>query len=212
MTMFDPLLTFRIRIASASLALLLAGTGSLHAGEMKPLLVDVTNSAANPVPVTGNTTVSGNVSVTGNVNVVNPDSAPVLQRDVDAGTFTHAGHLASKHVVLNYLAGCACYRRVLPDGSLDTSAFSIPTSKVLVLTDVDWSLAGGTSGQTASMVLAASSGQAVVLDSRAQFNSDGIGGNNVHLTGGRILSVMPTPFFEKTLNNLVLSGYLAPDE
>ena len=40
---------------------------------------NVTNTAANPVPVTGNVTVSGSP----NVQVVNPASSPVLGKDVD---------------------------------------------------------------------------------------------------------------------------------
>jgi len=142
--------------------------------------VTVVNTMANPVPVTWN------------------------------ATFTHVGQKASRDVVLQFLPGCSCFKRIFPDGSIDNAAFGIQAGQVLVVMDVDWSLTGGVGGQTASMILAF--GPAVIFDSRATFNTDGISGRSEHLTGGRVVSVLPTPIFEKTLNNLVLSGYLAPDK
>lgn len=178
----------------------------------RPVPVTVTNSK---LPVT----VGGNVSAVQrgdwHVTVTNPADSPAHIRNVDAGLFTHIGQKASKVVLLNFLAGCSCYKRVLPDGTLEGAAFSVPSSEIFVLTDVDWSISGGNPGQTASLLLLISN--AVVMDSRTAFNGDGTGGKTEHFSGGRIFSsALPLPVYDRTprsvLNNLVLTGYLAPNE
>lgn len=57
---------------------------AVAAGPPGGIQVEVTNSAANPVPVTGAVAVDGPVEVTGAVDVNSTDAQPVIVRDVSA--------------------------------------------------------------------------------------------------------------------------------
>ena len=62
------------------------------------------------------------------------------------------------------------------------------------------------------MATAAFAARDRTLADRPSANTDGLGGKAEHLTGGRLMRALPKLAFEHTLNNLVVSGYLVPDE
>ena len=106
--------------------------------------VVVTNTSANPVPVTGSISASGTVQAA--------QSGAWTVR-----TPTHLGVPATELVALEYhnistgFSGCTnddtiCSnpQRILPDGG--RGAFSIPGGRMLVITDIKWTATAGDAG------------------------------------------------------------------
>lgn len=169
--------------------------------------VVVTNTSANPVPVTGV------VSTTGTVQASQSGSWSV-------GMPTHLGVATSELVALEYhnsstgFSGCTSAdtvcsspQRILPDGGRGT--FSIPSGKRLVITDISWTANAGDNGDYV-VVYAASLG----YTSSARFDSDGRAVFSEHFTSGIVVSTVPTLVFGHhegdALGYLIVRGYLAP--
>jgi hypothetical protein len=179
----------------------------------------VTNTTSEPVP----TVAQGTTKVAGTILVGNTAAAPALVRDVNAASATHLGRKASEMVSLNGLFnanGEIFFLRTLPDGN--SSSFTIPAGKVLILTDVNWMIEAGNPGTVTRLNLRVEnltnpSLIRNVFDSTLTLNSAGFNVSNEHLTAGILVSsaaritanvTMPTG----ALRSLFLIGYLAPEE
>ncbi len=171
--------------------------------------VVVTNTSANPVPVTG--TVSGTIS--GSVQASQSGSWVVT-------TPTHLGVQAGRLVALEYrnistgFSGCtsddticATPTRILPDGN--RAGFVMPGGMVLVITDIHWTASGDDEGNSAT-VYAPNLG----YTSSARFDGLGHASFTDHFTSGIVVSSVPTLIFghhlSAHLGYLVVRGYLAP--
>ena len=164
-----------------------------------------------PLPVTlqGTGQVSGNVSVSGSVNIANSASAPVPVKNVAEGPLTHVDRLPSDHVILK-LVSPQGYFRVFSDGTLGANNFAIPADSVLVITDVDWVLEGGTPGEMAVAELGffhVGSPTGTVYLSTSTIGSDGRAGKSDHMTSGLVVSALPAVGGPTAM---VLQGYLMP--
>ena len=166
--------------------------------------VVVTNTSANPVPVTG--AVSGTVQA--------QQSGPW-----SVGTPTHLGVPAAAIVALEYVnislgfttctggdTICSNPRQILPNG--DRAAFAIPAGMVLVITDIQWFSGNGDSGDTA-LVYSPSIG----YHSLARYASNGDTGAHDRFPAGIVVSTVPTLVFARhepaVLSILFVRGYLA---
>jgi hypothetical protein len=169
--------------------------------------VVVTNTSANPVPVTGSISASGTVQA------------------AQSGTWTvrmptHLGVPTTELVALEYhnistgFSGCTnddtiCSnpQRILPDGG--RGAFSIPAGKMLVITDIKWTATAGDAGDEVG-VRAANLG----YTSSARFDGLGRAAFSEHFTSGIVVSIVPTFVFTHhegdELGFLIVRGYLAP--
>ena len=169
--------------------------------------VVVTNTSANPVPVTGA------VSTTGTVQAAQSGAWSV-------GMPTHLGVPTTELVALEYhnistgFSGCTADdticsspQRILPDGGRGT--FSIPPGKRLVITDVNWTATSGDAGDEV-VVYAASLG----YTSSARFDGLGRAAFSEHFTSAIVVSIVPTFVFGHhegdELGYLIARGYLAP--
>ena len=180
--------------------------------------VVVTNTSANPVPVTG--TVSGTVSGTVNAQQSGPWAVGLVGSPVVTMP-THLGVRASAFVALEYVNAalsytsctggntiCASPRQILPDGS--RAAFAIPNGTVLVITDIQWQAGGGDEGDSAT-VYAANIGYSAT----ARFISAGFtyAAATDRFASGIVVSFIPTLVFAHhepaALDFLFVRGYLA---
>jgi hypothetical protein len=140
-------------------------------------LVQVTNTSANPIPA-------------------------VLP--------THLGTSASDLITIECFAPgtalCkpASFFTVNPDGT-EGPTFVIPSGQALVITDVQWAVAGGTAGDTASLELGTQLGAAVIGTGRDQIlvapffyagaaapDSTGYAARTDQILGGVMTTVVPT--------------------
>lgn len=191
-----------------------------------PAPVVVTNTTTNPVPTTVTGTVnanltnavvpvSGTVSLAsgGTVQVGNSASSPVPVQTVGPSAVTHVGQLASQSVVVNFDFSTFAYDRITADGQR-TSNFNVPTGKVFVLTDLDWSATGPSGSTVQVQLLGCTSTPSVFVDSSAPTTADGTVGRSEHMTSGIVLTQLPCGFSNSassTVHELVLRGYLAPN-
>lgn len=181
--------------------------------------VFVTNSTSEPVP----TVAQGTTKVAGSILVGNTAAAPALVRDVNTASATHLGRKASEMVSLSGLfnnSGEIFFLRTVPDGTSTT--FTIPAGKVLIITDVNWTIEAGNPGTITRLNLRVENlaNPALfrnVFDSTLTLNSAGFNVSNERLTSGIVVSsaakitanvTMPTG----ALRSLFLIGYLAPEE
>ena len=179
----------------------------------------VTNSTSEPVP----TVAQGTTKVAGTILVGNTAAAPALVRDVNAASATHLGRKASEMVSLSGLFnanGEIFFLRTLPDGT--SSTFTIPAGKVLIITDINWTIEAGNPGTVTRLNLRVENlaNPALfrnVFDSVLTLNSAGLNVTNERLTAGIVVSSaaritanlnIPTG----ALRSLFLIGYLAPEE
>ena len=179
----------------------------------------VTNTTSEPVP----TVAQGTTKVAGTILVGNTAAAPALVRDVNAASATHLGRKASEMVSLNGLFNASneiFFMRTLPDGTATT--FTIPSGKVFIITDVNWTIEAGNPGTVERLNLRVENlaNPALfrnVFDSTLTLNSAGMNVSNERLTAGIVVSsnakitasvTMPTG----ALRSLFLIGYLAPEE
>jgi hypothetical protein len=179
----------------------------------------VTNSTSEPVP----TVAQGTTKVAGTILVGNTAAAPALVRDVNAASATHLGRKASELVSLSGLfnaTGEIFFMRTLPDGTATT--FTVPAGKVLIITDINWTIEAGNPGTVSRLFLRVENlaNPALfrnVFDSTLTLNSAGMNVSNERLTAGIVVSSAakitanlntPTGAFR----SLFLIGYLAPEE
>ncbi len=195
-----------------------------------PLPVMVSNTS---VPVSGSVGVSGNVAITGTpavdiantptvnlasgatVQVNNPSSSPLPVQTIGDSSVTHMGQSASEHVVLDWDNATSSYYRVTPTGQ--TTTFVTPSGKVLVVTDVDWSVLTSTTSSSIEFKLVGCSGspEPIYLNSLATVNADGSAGKSEHLTSGIVIDNGLCGFSTNTsagVRSLILRGYFAPNQ
>jgi len=181
--------------------------------------VIVTNTTSEPVP----TVAQGTTKVAGTILVGNTAAAPALVRDVNAASATHLNRKASELVNLSGLFnanGEIFFMRTLPDGT--SSTFTIPSGKVLVITDVNWQIEAGNPGTVARLSLRIENLANPIFirnvhNSVLTLNSAGVNGVNEHLGAGiavssaaKITANLIAP--SGALGGLYLIGYLAPEE
>jgi len=114
--------------------------------------VTVVNTTANPVPVTTNaplpvTVTNPTTSVTltnPSVTVNNTASSPVPTQNVGGGQATHLGQKASQIIALQCQEDDPC-----TDFAFNN--FTVPAGKVLVITDVQWTIGGTTIALSADL-------------------------------------------------------------
>lgn len=181
--------------------------------------VIVTNTTSEPVP----TVAQGTTKVAGTILVGNTAAAPALVRDVNAASATHLNRKASELVNLSGLFnanGEIFFMRTLPDGT--SSTFTIPSGKVLVITDINWQIEAGNPGTVARLSLRIENLANPIFirnvhNSVLTLNSAGVNGVNEHLGAGiavssaaKITANLIAP--SGALGGLYLIGYLAPEE
>jgi hypothetical protein len=219
--------TSKVLLAAITLTILAGVAGVLTsrpASATNPLPVTVTNI---PLPIQGTVNAaqigSWNVGITGmpSVNVANSAAAPVLERNVDAGTLTHVSQKASNLVNLvstsTIFAGEG-YRRVLPDGS-GASNFTTPAGKGLVVTDVHWRCHQATPGSIVFFDLevleAPNVGSQFIIETEATADSNGDANKDEHFTTGVVVTgALDKPLttnFQCPSWDVRVLGYLVPN-
>ena len=165
----------------------------------------------------------------------------ILTGRVASAQVTHVGAKPSDHVMLesvgvdpNGTSGCVVrvsaveFKRNLLDGTTEQTegSFQVPTGKVLVVTDFDWSYqaengttAAGTTQVLRLVVQNIADGHFFpVASSTAILNSEGFGAATESMTGGFVLSskarlcAAVSPGSEDRLNFLHVRGYLTKEE
>lgn len=179
----------------------------------------VTNTTSEPVP----TVAQGTTKVAGTILVGNTAAAPALVRDVNAASATHLGRKASEMVSLSGLFNAnneIFFMRTLPDGT--ATSFTVPTGKVLIITDVNWQIESGNPGTVARLLLRIENIANPIFirnvhNSVLTLTSAGVNASNEHLGTGiavssaaKITAHLTTP--SGALGSLYLIGYLAPEE
>ena len=183
--------------------------------------VNVANTPSVTVANTPAVSISGTpaVSLTGTpgVTVANTASQPVPTATAGASLATHMGQLPSEHVVLLSFGTSNCpsssWARV--DASGNSSLFTIPSGKDLVITDVDLSAfsTGNSPGYYSAVGLELGTGSVPVLDSFVLADPGGSLATQQHLTSGIVVSVLPNCFggsSNSTIIQAVIRGYLIP--
>lgn len=89
--------------------------------------------------------------------------------------------------------GTDLFYRVRANGNTDTVKFNVPSGKVLIITDIDWFWGGADPHTILNFFLKIRNLSDPSIDSTAFFRSDksdanGLGGANIHLTGGVVIS------------------------
>ena len=179
----------------------------------------VTNTTSEPVP----TVAQGTTKVAGTILVGNTAAAPALVRDVNAASATHLGRKASEIVSLSGLFNAnneIFFMRTLPDGTV--ASFTVPTGKVLIITDVNWQIDSGNPGTVARLLLRIENIANPIFirnvhNSVLTLNSAGVNASNERLGTGiavssaaKITAHLTAP--SGALSSLYLLGYLAPEE
>ncbi|HKU73254.1 MAG TPA: hypothetical protein VJR02_05005 [Pyrinomonadaceae bacterium] len=179
----------------------------------------VTNTTSEPVP----TVAQGTTKVAGTILVGNTAAAPALVRDVNAASATHLGRKASEIVSLSGLFNAnneIFFMRTLPDGTV--ASFTVPTGKVLIITDVNWQIDSGNPGTVARLLLRIENTANPIFirnvhNSVLTLNSAGVNASNERLGTGiavssaaKITAHLTAP--SGALSSLYLLGYLAPEE
>jgi len=184
-----------------------------------PQKVFVVNTTSTPVP----TVAQGTTKVAGSILVGNTAAAPVVVRDVDAQVATHVGRKASDLVSLSGLfnnSGEIFFMRTLPDGTSTT--FTVPSGKVLIITDVNWQIESGNPGTVSRLLLRVENLANPIFfrnvyTSVLTLNSGGVNGSNDHLGTGLVVSsaakiTANLNTANGALGGLFLIGYLVPEE
>lgn len=179
----------------------------------------VTNTTSEPVP----TVAQGTTKVAGTILVGNTAAAPALVRDVNAASATHLGRKASEIVSLSGLFNAnneIFFMRTLPDGTV--ASFTVPSGKVLIITDVNWQIDSGNPGTVARLLLRIENIANPIFirnvhNSVLTLNSAGVNASNERLGTGiavssaaKITAHLTAP--SGALSSLYLLGYLAPEE
>lgn len=179
----------------------------------------VTNTTSEPVP----TVAQGTTKVAGTILVGNTAAAPALVRDVNAASATHLGRKASEMVSLSGLFNAnneIFFMRTLPDGT--ATSFTVPTGKVLIITDVNWQIESGNPGTVARLLLRIENIANPIFirnvhNSVLTLTSAGVNASNERLGTGiavssaaKITAHLTAP--SGALGSLYLIGYLAPEE
>jgi hypothetical protein len=136
---------------------------------------------------------------------------------------THMGQRPSEHVTLEAVdvgggdQEDLNLRRIHPDGTRETSPFSVPASKVLVVTDVDWQYNSGDpkSRQTFRIFIRDFENDEShrVFESTIILNDSGDGGISEGMTSGFVLSSKGTLQGDVSpgggmINHIIIRGYL----
>ncbi len=224
----------RVLLLTASLVVTTAVVGHFHPGKIRAAGIDqvqVVNSTASPVPVTGSVTaaqsgpwtvgINGtptvNVATAPPVNVNFPSSISVtnpLANPSQPVPLVVAGNSAS--FVTLFFNGS--YQQVRPDGS--TTNFTFPANQSLVITDVSWealcNVGSGCSRSIGDQVTFFLGSFYIATDTYKSAAPDLVAGHTDHLTTGIVLTQLPTPGFlfaaqpGEIINAAIFQGYLAP--
>jgi hypothetical protein len=167
-------------IMLVALALAAASSSPASAGATASNVV-VTNTSANPVPITGALGITG---------------TPSVNRAEDSTGLTHMRQLPSQHVTLMSLAcqqNTECdFTPIRTDGSYDGLPFHIPVGQLLVVTQVDWIVRTGVPGTTYRIPLRVNGNGMETLFGIADAN--GVTGGSLPFNGGLIFKEGSSPW------------------